>query len=131
MVLPSLEPPAHTLRALEICWHAGEGLPHCPVTSRGSSGAANDRAGEEYQIRAPYQIRANALLGTLPQLYPSLESILFSVNVPSARRAQPSPLLHWPLHDIAITNIVCCMAKEGEAGGNRILNGGGSQYTRC
>jgi len=62
LVLPSLEPPAHTFRALESCWHAGEGLPYCPVTSRGSSGAANDRAGEEYQVRARYQIRANALL---------------------------------------------------------------------
>jgi len=62
LVLPSLEPPAHTFRALESCWHAGEGLPYFPVTSRGSSGAANDRAGEEYQVRARYQSRANALL---------------------------------------------------------------------
>ena len=34
---PPLEPPAHTVRALESCWHAEEGLPCCPVTSRGSS----------------------------------------------------------------------------------------------
>jgi len=36
---------------------------------------------------------------------------------------QPHPLdpPTWPLHDIAITNIVCCMAKQGEAGGNRIM----------
>jgi len=61
-VLPSLEPPAHTFRALESCWHAGEGLPCCPVTSRGSSGAAKGRAGEEYQVRARYQVRANPLL---------------------------------------------------------------------
>jgi len=62
LVLPSLEPPAHTFRALESCRHAGKGLPCCPVTSRESSGAANGRAGEEYQVRARYQIRANALL---------------------------------------------------------------------
>jgi len=32
------------------------------VTSSGSSGAANGLAGEEYQVRARYQVRANALL---------------------------------------------------------------------
>ena len=62
MVLPSLEPPAHTFRALQSCWHAGEGLVCSPVTSRGSSGAANGRAGEEYQVRARYQVGANPLL---------------------------------------------------------------------
>ena len=62
LVLPLLEPPAHTFRALESCWHAGEGLPCCPVTSCGSPGAANGRAGEEYQVRARYQVRANPLL---------------------------------------------------------------------
>jgi len=62
LVLPSLEPPAHTFRALKSCWHAGEGLPYCPVTSRGSSGTANGRAGEKFQVRARYQVRANALL---------------------------------------------------------------------
>jgi len=62
LVLPSLEPPAHTFRALESCWHAGEGLPCCPVTSCGSSGAAKGRADEEYQVRAWYQVRANPLL---------------------------------------------------------------------
>ena len=62
LVLPSLEPPAHTLRALESCWHAGEGLPCCPVTSSGSYSAANGRADEEYQVRARYQVRANPLL---------------------------------------------------------------------
>ena len=61
LVLPSLEPPAHTCRALESCRHAGEGLPYSPVTSRGSSGAANDCSGEEYQVNARYQIRASAL----------------------------------------------------------------------
>jgi len=63
LVLPSLELSAHTFRALESCWHAGEGLPCCPVTSRGSSDAANGRAGEEYQVRTRYQVRANPLLG--------------------------------------------------------------------
>jgi len=62
LVLSALEPPAHTLRALESCWHAGEGLPCCPVTSSGTSGAANRRAGEEYQVKARYQVRANPLL---------------------------------------------------------------------
>jgi len=62
LVLPSLEPPAHTFRALERCWYAGEGLPCCPVMSCGSSGAANGRADEEYQVRARYQVRASPLL---------------------------------------------------------------------
>jgi len=62
LVLPSLEPPAHAFRALESCWHAGESLPYCPVTGRGSSCAANGRAGEEYQVKARYQIRANTFL---------------------------------------------------------------------
>jgi len=62
LVLPSLEPPAQTFRAQESCWHAGEGFPFCQVTSCGSSGAANGRAGEEYQVRARYQVRANPLL---------------------------------------------------------------------
>jgi len=57
-----LSSPAHAVRGLESCRHAGKGLPCCPVTSSGSSGAANGRAGEEYQVRARYQIRANALL---------------------------------------------------------------------
>jgi len=64
LVLPSLEPLVHTARALESCWHAEEGLPCCPVTSRGSSGAANGRAGEEYQVRVRYQLRAKPLLQT-------------------------------------------------------------------
>jgi len=58
----SLEPPAHAFRALESCRHAGEGLPCCLSTSSGTSSAANGRADEEYQVRARYQIRANALL---------------------------------------------------------------------
>ena len=37
------------------------GLPCCLVTSSGSSGAANGRAGEQYYVRAPYQVRANPL----------------------------------------------------------------------
>jgi len=40
----------------------GEGLPWCPVTSCGSSGAANGRADEEYQVRPRDQVRANPLL---------------------------------------------------------------------
>jgi len=27
----------------------------------------------------------------------------------------------WPLHDIAITNILCCMANQQRAAGNHIL----------
>jgi len=46
--------------------HAGAGgLPCCLVTSSGTSSAANGRAGEEYQVRARYQVRANALLDRL------------------------------------------------------------------
>ena len=37
-------------------------LPCCPVTSSGASGAATGRAGEEYQVKARYQVRANPLL---------------------------------------------------------------------
>ena len=62
LVLSSLELPAHAFRALKSCRHAGEGLPCCPVTSSGTSGAANGRAGEQYQVKARYQVRANALL---------------------------------------------------------------------
>ena len=51
-----------THRALESCRHAGEGLPCSSVTSSGTSGAANGRAGEQYQVKARYQLRANALL---------------------------------------------------------------------
>ena len=32
------------------------------MTSSGTSSAANGRAGEEYQVRARYQVRATALL---------------------------------------------------------------------
>jgi len=62
LVLPWLELPAHAFRALESCRHAGEGPPCCPVTSSGTSSAANGRAGEQYQVKARYQVRANALL---------------------------------------------------------------------
>ena len=31
---------------------------------------------------------------------------------------------NWPLHDIAITNIVWCMSYTGEVGGGRILRNG-------
>jgi len=65
----SLEPPAHTFRALESCWHAGKGLPCCPVTSSGTSGAASGRASEEYQVRARYQVRANPLLPRVDHTY--------------------------------------------------------------
>ena len=34
----------------------------CPVTSSGTSSAANGRAGEQYQVKARYQVRANDLL---------------------------------------------------------------------
>jgi len=40
----------------------GGGLPCCPVTSSGTSGAANARAGEQYQVTAQHQVKANALL---------------------------------------------------------------------
>jgi len=33
--------------------------------SSGTSGAANGRAGEEYQVKARYQVRANPLLVTV------------------------------------------------------------------
>jgi len=100
LVLPSLEPPAHTLRALESCWHAREGLPCCPVTSRGSSGASNGRAGEEYQVRARYQVRANPLLPSLGSRMPTwpaagkcleLES-RFQVRFPGIYRVNRLPM---------------------------------------
>jgi len=63
LVLSSLELSAHAFQALESSRHAGEELPCCPVTSSGSSGAVNGRAGEEeYQVKARYQVRANPLL---------------------------------------------------------------------
>jgi len=58
----SLEPPAHAFRALQSCRHAGDGLLCCLVTSSGTSSAANGRTGKEYQVKARYQDRANALL---------------------------------------------------------------------
>jgi len=57
-----LSPPRTHFEPCKAVGTRGGGLPYCPVTSRGSSGAPNDRAGEEYQVRARYQIRANALL---------------------------------------------------------------------
>ena len=45
----------------ESCRHAGLGLPCCPVTSRGSSGAAHGHAGEGYQVEARHQVRAHPL----------------------------------------------------------------------
>jgi len=62
LVLSSRELSAHAFRALDSCRHAGEGFPCCPVTSSGTSGATNDRAGEEYQIKARCQVRTNPLL---------------------------------------------------------------------
>jgi len=59
LVLSALWLPAHASRALESCRHAGEGFPCCSVTSSGTSGAANN---EQYQVKARYQLRANALL---------------------------------------------------------------------
>jgi len=64
VVLSSREFSAHAFGALDSCRHAGEGLPCCPVTSSRASGAANGRAGEEYQVKARYQVRANPLLWT-------------------------------------------------------------------
>jgi len=40
----------------------GSPPPCCPVTSSGTSSAADGRAGEQYQVKARYQVRANALL---------------------------------------------------------------------
>jgi len=53
---------AHTHSKGFALTHAGEGLPCCPVPSSATSGAANGRAGEEYQVKARYQVRANPLL---------------------------------------------------------------------
>jgi len=36
----------------------GGGVPCCPVRSSGSSGAADGRAGECYQVKALYQVSA-------------------------------------------------------------------------
>ena len=104
----SLEPPAHAFRALEGCRHAGEGLPCCLVTSSGTSSAANGRAGEEYQVRARYQVRANALLGSRsghlshrldPQLSDALadqvcierRSLIMRVRIQGVDRKQECP----------------------------------------
>jgi len=62
MVLSLLELSAHGFQALDSSRHAVEGLPYYPVTNIGSSSAANGRAGEEYQVKARYQVRANPLL---------------------------------------------------------------------
>jgi len=78
LVLPLLKPPAHTFRALESYWHAWEGLPCCPVTSRGSSGAAHGHAGEEYQVRGRYQVRANPLLRFVSHTMHSYYTFLLS-----------------------------------------------------
>ena len=72
--------------------HVG-GLPCCPVTSCGSSGAANGRADEKCQVRARYQVRANPLLCTVS----------------------------WPLHDFANTssNIIYFEKKTDKSGENQ------------
>jgi len=70
-------------RALESCRHAGAGLPCCPVTSSGTSGAANGRAGEEYQNKARYQVRANPML---------VRSEYAACAPPIARVGVPHPL---------------------------------------
>jgi len=47
--------------------------------------------------------------------------------VPPRAPPSPPPPPHpapWPLHDIAITNIVWCMAYKGSVGGGRILRNG-------
>jgi len=92
LVFPSLEPSTHTFRVLESCWHAGEGLPYCPVTSRGSSGAANDRAGEEYQVKARNQIRANALLAT------NAHTCMLPPNLAFARYCQHQYCMVYGIH---------------------------------
>jgi len=93
LVLSSLELSAHSFQALEGSRHAEEGLPCCPVTSRGSSGAVNGPAGEEYQVKARYQVRANPLLhqvvveeggavgGDLEEDIPVSLSIAISVSI--------------------------------------------------
>jgi len=62
LVLSSLELSVHAFLALKSCWHLGEGTPCCRIASSGPCGAANGRAGEEYQVRARYQVRANPLV---------------------------------------------------------------------
>ena len=84
LVLPSVDPPL-TLRALESCRHAGEGLPCCPVTSSGSSSAANGRAGEEYQVRALYHVRADPLLLTFSTVPPQVRMHILGCGCPLKR----------------------------------------------
>jgi len=36
------------------------------------SSAANGRAGEQYQVKAQYQVRANALLWCIPHIVPEV-----------------------------------------------------------
>jgi len=43
----------------------GGGLPSCPAPSRGTTGAANGRAGEQYQVKVQYEVRANTLLSVV------------------------------------------------------------------
>jgi len=104
LVLPSLEPPAHTFRAQETCWHAGEGLPCCPVTSSGTSSAANGRAGEEYQVRARYQVRANPLLSTTRCRYGPVRPPLCFTALRYPRRARP--LRCYSTYNIGNSNIM-------------------------
>ena len=79
---------AHTFQALESCRHAGEGLPCCLVTSSGSSGAANGRAGEEYQGKSRYKVRVNPLLHAI---YLSIQGDCAGGDVPLGA----VPALSW------------------------------------
>jgi len=74
LVLSSLELSAHAFQALESSRHAGEGLPCCPVTSSGSSGAVNGRAGETYKLKHGTKLGPTLyyLGGHNPQ-YPEIE----------------------------------------------------------
>jgi len=119
LALSWFELPAHTFRALESCWHAGEGLPYCPATSRGSSGAANDRPGEEYQVRERYQIRANALLAPADAPAPGLSykeqrgsCRSMPRSICSTRSAQQpgrtaSPTLHFHGYAVGFETALC------------------------
>jgi len=77
--------PRARFRALESCRQARGGLLCCLVTSSGTSSAANGRAGEEYQVRARYHVRANALLIAAEHLSPE-NTVCFQVRRQQALR---------------------------------------------
>jgi len=93
------------------------GLPCCPVTSSGTSGPSNGRAGEQYQVKARYQVRANALLLRLGFLRRRA-----SPSRPSpSLRSHPSPRLSRIL-PLRIQHVWRCVPSLGGAplGGGRI-----------